>query len=370
MNLSTNHPGRPSAENSSRAEQLRRRRTEQSAQPAAKQSERVPSRDENETTARQARPVTVRNATFGTPVRRRVATTNPRRQYYVALNTPGAELRLPALPTLRPGPRLLSGLIAIICLIGIFSMLFSSLFIVGAPVVKGLERLTQADIEAALDIANMNAVEIDTGVLRAALLERFDILDSATVTVGLPNTLSVRVKERTPSFVWQMGDQTRWGDENGFLFAPAGESPQLLTITSPDAPPFQVTPEQLAAIQAAEANLETAMLEDEGVEAARAVLEKAKNPSGARQIDQHLLTAALKLTTLLPEGTNLTYTNMRGLGWQDAGGWDVYIGSDLSNFDHKYALYQSIIQQLNGQGITPAVISVEYLEAPYYQLER
>ena len=53
-----------------------------------------------------------------------------------------------------------------------------------------------------------------------------------------------------------------------------------------------------------------------------------------------------------------------------AGGWDVYVGTDLSNFDQKFALYQSISEQLAGQGITPALISVEFVNAPYYRLEK
>lgn len=361
MNISTNVPGRPARETAGkterRSEQLRRRRT--TAAPAAEP-----------TAARPMRPVTVRNATFGTPVRRRVATTNPRRQYYVALDAPGTELRLPALPAFRPGPRLASGFVALVCLVGIFSMLFSSFFVVGAPVVKGLERLTQAEIEAALDTANLKSIEIDAGALRATLLKRYDILESVRITVGLPNQLTVTVKERQPSFAWQTDQEIRWADRNGFLFTPAGEPVQLLTITSNEQPPLYISPEQAAAIQKAEEKLNEARQEDRGVEAALLAIEKAKNPDGPRRIDQNLLATAQKLSGLLPEGTSLAYSSINGLGWIDAGGWDVYIGHDLTNFDQKFALYQSIIQQLNGQGITPAIVSVEHLTAPYYRLER
>jgi hypothetical protein len=369
MNIRANNHGRPAREpagqSGSRSEQLRRRRT----QPPAVAETSAP-RSAARPAARPLRPVTVRNATFGTPVRSRVATTNPRRQFYLALDTPGTELRLPALPTFRPGPRLASGFIALVCLVGIFSMLFSSFFVLGAPVVKGLERLTQAEIEAALDITNLKSVEVDAAALRDALLERFDILESVGIAVGLPNSLTVTVKERQPSFAWQTEQETRWADRNGYLFTPAGEPVQMLTITSADQPPLYISPEQIAAIQAAEEKLAAAKEEDQGVEAATLALEKAKNPTGSRRIDQGLMAAAQKLSGLLPEGTSLAYSSVHGLGWLDAGGWDVYIGHDLANFDQKFALYQSIIQQLNGQGITPVIVSVEFLTAPYYRLER
>jgi cell division protein FtsQ len=361
-------PSKPGESGSHRADSLRQRRTQQTNQRVSTAASRATRAEE----ARPLRPVTVRNTTFGTPVSRRVATTNPRRQYYLSLDTPGAELRLPAMPRLRPGPRLLSGFLALVCLVGILSMLFSSLFILGAPVVKGLQRLTQADIEAALDIANFNAVEVNATELSTRLIEKFDILESAQVSIGLPNQVSVNVKERSPIIAWQTEKETRWADTKGFLFTPAGDPVQLLTITSPDQPPLYVTPEQMQAIQSAETALVKAedASDTKAVAAAQAELTQAKNPQGIRQIDLTLLAAAQKLVSELPEGTTLVYSFANGLGWQDAGGWDVYIGTDLTNFDQKIALYQSSIEQLNGQGITPAVISVEYLAAPYYRLER
>jgi hypothetical protein len=226
MNLTTHHPAKPGASSESRREAGESRReagdshSEQVRQRRAQQTSRRVSGAANRATGqeqpRPTRPVTVRNATFGTPVRSRVATTNPRRQFYVTLDSPGAELRLPALPRVRFGPRLLSGIIALACLVSIFTMLFSSLFIIGVPVVKGLQRLTQADIEAALDIASYNAVEVDVNELRAALLNKYDILESVSISIALPNQVTVRVKERSPLFAWQTNEETRWADEKGF----------------------------------------------------------------------------------------------------------------------------------------------------------
>jgi hypothetical protein len=247
------------------------------------------------------------------------------------------------------------------------------MFVLAAPEVKGLERLTQADIEAALDIANVNAVEVNARDLSAALLKRYDILESASVSIGLPNTVTVRVKERAPVIAWKIGEETRWVDAKGFLFTPAGEPPQLLTVSSADQPPYFVTPEQTAALQAAQDALAAAKLDRSDPEAygkALLAMDAAKSPDGPRQIDPTLFEAATKLVGLLPEGTTLAYTQADGLGWIDAGGWEVHIGIDLTSFDQKFALYKGIIEQLNGQGITPALISVEHLDAPYYRLER
>jgi hypothetical protein len=126
------------------------------------------------------------------------------------------------------------------------------------------------------------------------------------------------------------------------------------------------------AFQKAEEAVTAAKESDENadLEEALLVLEKARSPEGPKQIDLLLLDTAQKLATLLPEGTILAYSQDHGLGWRDAGGWDVYIGADLTSFDQKFSLYQGLSQGLAGQGITPAIISVEYLDTPYYRLER
>ena len=90
-----------------------------------------------------SRPVTVRNTSFGTPIHRQVATANPRRAYYVPLDSTGAEVRLPSLPVIRPGWRLLSAAIAIAAGIGLFSVIFSPFFRVGQVAINGQERLAR-----------------------------------------------------------------------------------------------------------------------------------------------------------------------------------------------------------------------------------
>jgi len=99
-------------------------------------------------------------------------------------------------------------------------------------------------------------------------------------------------------------------------------------------------------------------------------LEQAKAASGPRMVSTDLIQAARLLTDTLPPGTSLMYSADHGLGWLDAGGWDAYIGTDLSSFAQKINLYHHTVEQLASQGILPAVVSVEYPDTPYYRLER
>jgi cell division protein FtsQ len=348
-----------------RADQARLRKTQQSTVRVTSSVQRAVSEP-----APAARPVTVRNATFGTPVRQRVQTTNPRRQYYVALDTPGVEMRLPALPALHLGTRSISAVIAIACLVGIFSLLFSPFFAVGLPKVNGLNRLTQTEIETALDIENAAVVNLDAAVLTETLRQAYPILESVRANISLPNQVTVTIKERQPIFSWKFGDKVMWADANGVLFPATGEPAEMLTISADGEPPLYISPEEQKAIDEAEKAKTAAGLT--ATEKTVLDITLKNNPAKGKtdKIDPVLLSAAQKLASYFPAGMVLAYSKSHGLGWQDPGGWEVYIGKDLNSFDQKYALYQSINQQLAGQSITPAIISVEFLDAPYYRLEK
>jgi hypothetical protein len=71
-----------------------------------------------------------------------------------------------------------------------------------------------------------------------------------------------------------------------------------------------------------------------------------------------------------PKGVPIAYDPRHGLGWHDTKrDWDVYFGLDLSNIEEKLIVYDAIRQKMREDGISPAMISVEHVHAPYYRLE-
>ena len=67
---------------------------------------------------------------------------------------------------------------------------------------------------------------------------------------------------------------------------------------------------------------------------------------------------------------NLVYDSVHGLGWNDPKGWEVYFGSEDQDMEMKLTVYQALVDRLENEGIQPAMISVEYVHAPYYRMER
>jgi cell division protein FtsQ len=339
--------------NPNRSDEIRRRRTQRSQQRLTTVTTRV-------SNPVQTRPVIVRGNSFGTPIHRQ-AGTRARRQFYVAMDNAGAELRLPAIPMLNPGWRLLSGLLVIALTVAVFSMLNSPFFRVYAVEVNGLERINAADLGAVLSLENLSIIEINPQEIDAAIAASFPELTDVQVSINMPNFVTISARERQPMLAWEKGDQTFWVDVEGFIFPPRGEAGPLVTIHTDDAIP-------LAPLSGSDLTL----LSQAGVPAtgeALAVVELGDQKAN-RRADMALLNASLQLLQKLPEGSSLLYDQENGLGWTEPQGWQVYIGKDLSNFEEKFALFQSITNHLLDQGTRPAMISVKHLNAPFYRLEQ
>ena len=82
-----------------------------------------------------------------------------------------------------------------------------------------------------------------------------------------------------------------------------------------------------------------------------------------------LVKAVLVLSKQAPKNTALVYDAQHGLGWKDARGWEVYFG-DAQDVTMKLRVYKAIINQLMADDTQPTLVSVEYVHAPYYRLEK
>lgn len=118
---------------------------------------------------------------------------------------------------------------------------FAALFLLAQPAfrpqhvqVTGIHHVTASQVSAALDL------EQDRNIffLNHADLERhLEILPwvkSASVTLALPNRVSVQVVEWTPSAVLQVGESSYYLNDRGEILDPATEAGALPVINRPD----------------------------------------------------------------------------------------------------------------------------------------
>lgn len=334
------------SDSKTRAEQIRARR-----QNSRKKSQ-VPAVGTSATRKQTTRSVPVtRRPVVPTPIVKRQGHTRE-----VPLKSKGAVLQIPALPNLHIGWRFISGAIFILSLAVVIT--FSSLdaFKVSAVTLEGAERLTAETLNAQLGLTGASIVKVHPGEIETQVAELFPGLSGVKVSAGLPASVIVKVVERQPLIAWYQDGVTYWIDAEGILFPASGETPVSQTVYATGNPPSGYVPPT-----------ETT---DEETTAENETEPDSTTVPGPTSTTPEFVQGVLSLWTYLPKDSVLQYDPQYGLGWQDPQGWLVYFGKDIENIDLKLVEYEMIIAKLSEENLNPALISLEFLHAPFYRLER
>ncbi len=274
-----------------------------------------------------------------------VSNTQPRRKasvrryHSVAATRRESALRLPLLPQVQAGPRLIPLILTLALGAAAYFLLASPTFRVTEAQINGLSRLSAAEVNSALGIGGEIVFFLRPEEIATRLRINYPEIQSAQVTVELPNRVLVDVSERKPVILWQQGSGFTWIDESGVAFRPRGEAPGLVPVAAQGTPP-----------------------------GAQASQDDPLSPPAYLSPD--LVKTALTLATSLPQGSTLTYDESDGFGWNDSRGWQVFFGTESKDAALKLQIYQSLVDSLNSRGITPAFISVVHTDAPYYRMEK
>jgi hypothetical protein len=277
----------------------------------------------------------------------------PRRRFDIELSSPGVEIRLPAVPVVNLGWRLLSGTLVVGLLILLYHLWTSPLYQVQAAELEGNRYLNADIVNRVLNLYNKPVFMVSPEQIEADLQRAFpELMVESSVQIILPATVIVQVQERDPVIAWLQDGEIIWIDADGFSFEPAGENDSLIRVSATAAPPTPVV-----------------VVEDrEEVKEDVDPLEEILTPEAFMKTD--MVTAIITMHEYLPSKAFLTYDSQHGLGWHDEKrGWDVYFGMDLSNIEEKLTIYKAVKTQLKDDGLSPVLISVEHIHAPYYRLE-
>lgn len=303
----------------------------------------------------------------GTPVHKR-AQGKVRRQYYYSLGATGAEVRLPAIPKIELGWRLASAFLVIVLAAALLALWNAPLFQISKAKIKGAQRIIADDLYAVVDVRGLPVIEASPKQIEADLKEAFPELSSVSVQVGLPASMTITIKERTPLIAWDQDGQTRWIDAEGIAFPVRGETPAgVVVVQAEGAPPAPAVEEPTESEEGAAADSATGETSETNETSASAV--PAALAVAAPFLPVDLIQPIIDLSAYVPAGSPIIYSPRYGLGWNDPQGWKVYLGSDLKDLSLKMNEYQVITSKLSGQGIVPSLISLEFLHAPFYRLE-
>ena len=287
-----------------------------------------------------------------------------RRRYDFALNIPGVEISLPALPKIHLGWRGISFFLIVFLGAVLYFFWTSPIFRVSEPIISGLKRIKASHMTSILGVEgkvifDMNALEMENEIVEA-----YPEISSASVIIDFPATVAITVTERVPVLVWQQEQRSVLIDQDGITF-PIREDTLLTSyprVIAKGAPPVLL-----------EQNADPSGLNLTGLNVFS--LSEAENRSDfsvenkAEQfLSIEMVKAILLLASRAPTEAELIYDPMIGLGWKDQRGWDVYFG-ELENLNMKLSVYEAILEHLKAENTRPSMINVALVHTPYFRLE-
>ncbi|GAB4469745.1 MAG: hypothetical protein Kow0088_02010 [Anaerolineales bacterium] len=266
-------------------------------------------------------------------------TTKAQRRVDIPIGVPGAEIRLPSLPQVRLGWRALSALMSFALIFLIYLLWTAPQFKVNTVYFHGLQRISTKEVYIELDIEDQPIFTLDPQAIQKQIIAQFPEFRSVEVRFQLPNKVNILVDERKPIFVWKQGERTLLVDAEGYAFPSRGE----------------------------ETNLPKLVIEAEDFPSPMAPEVQADFHEPLLPVD--LVSGILSISAMIPDGAILFYDNERGLGWHDPRGWVVYVGA-LKDLSLKMKIYELMVKKIKKEDQKPALISIEYVHAPFYRLEQ
>lgn len=266
----------------------------------------------------------------------RTAKTTARNGYAIAFSLGRTKIHAPTLNIPQLGSRWVSAGMTLLLGFMLLTMWTASPFVVKGADVVGNQRIGTNEINAVLGMVGEPIFKAVPTHIEANLHTAYSDLASIKVRVRFPNHITVDVVERVPVLAWYQNGVVTWIDASGVAFTPRGEVPGLIQVAATGAP-------------------------------ANVPLDKTLPIYAQKFITPEMVQAMSVLALDVPAGMPMTFDPIYGMGWQDPRGWSVYFGQDAKDITIKKNVYQAIVDTLTLQGIQPTLISVEYLNAPFYK---
>lgn len=224
-------------------------------------------------------------------------------------------------------PRLLSLIIVLVLSLMMTLFFTADAFYVRSISVGGLRYLTKEEVFAFADIANMHIFWVDPEVVRTNVLRSPSVADARVSLSWPPDMVTIAIEEREPALVWEQGGAAIWVDIQGRGMAQREARADLVRIT-------------------ADITVEAGPLGENG------------------RLEPEVVYGALQLNELLPDLEALRYDPVRGLGYRNSYGWDVWMGTG-TGMEEKIAIYRAMEAQLLQQGVQPGEVNIVDPDNPY-----
>lgn len=320
----------------SRSDIVRQRRRANLYRQSRVQKKR--SRANNQNSNRGLPPITTRGVVNEFAIERHKKAKKRRFNAVLSLSRPKTHVQQKSGFKFRIGWRLLSFFLVLLLGAGLYMFWTDPQFRVSGVKVVGNQRLSLEEINNVLELNGKPIFSIEPELIREQALRHYSELTTVSVTVSMPNLVTLYITERQPIIQWQQESGYTWIDETGTAFQPNGDGQGLIIVQALGEPGFNP-------ISSDDPLLPPVFMPENTVK------------------------SIIALAPHVPPGSVLIYDSENGLSWDDGRGWKAVFGTSGHNIETKILVYQAIVDWLSQRSIRPRIINVAYPKAPFYRME-
>ena len=200
-------------------------------------------------------------------------------------------------------------------------------FYVFAAQVQGASVASADQVLRAAGLNGMSVFHVKPGKVAADVKARIPGIEEVSVSVGLPDSVTVRIREGQVRFIWRSLESSYLVDGEGRVLGQVGTAADSrVVINDTDGHPVLL--------------------------------------GGTVQVDA--CRAASQLQELIPGVLSFDYSEVEGMSLLDARGWKVLFG-DSQDLRTKVAILQGIEKRLAEEGQHAMLIDVRYPNGAYYR---
>ena len=225
---------------------------------------------------------------------------------------------------------------------GIFSVIFGSMaagyaflpqFRFDDIQITGMEKINKAEIVYFTGAKGEPVFTVDPSRIRTTLLQHYQDIYDADVTIDFPAKMSITLTERVPVVEWDFGGSRFWIDQDGKVLSESRSQESTIHVYADSYPG---APNQ----------------QDRDLPV---------------YFSQDVLKTIITMGSHVPEGKPLIYTYKNGFGWDTDEEWRIFFGKNDNDMDEKLRMQESLTRYFHENEIQPVMVSLEFKDAPYYR---
>lgn len=200
-------------------------------------------------------------------------------------------------------------------------------------VITGMEKINKNEIVYFTGALGKPVFAVNPDQVRSTLLQRYQDIYDAVVTIDFPAEMRIELTERIPVVEWDFGGSRFWIDKDGMVLSESRSQEETIHVYA-DSYPGSLSQE------------------DRNV---------------PLYFSKDVLKTIVTMGSHVPEGKPLIYTYKHGFGWDTDEGWRIFFGKTDSDMDEKLRMQTSLTKYFRENEIEPILVSLEFKDAPYYR---